>query len=247
MTVGPVHLSLGGGYLRIKISEKSELLRGVHSIFFVNVLGCERGEGFLGYTITCGPANAYLLNEVLRYLKEQGIEATLGAGAAEILHKLQNDAAQLATARSIGKRLKDHPVRSIGVPGLRRPLKPYQIPAVAHLVKVQNAANFSVPGSGKTSITLAAYAILKYQKEINKLVIIGPRSSFMPWEEEYYACFRRKPASLRIVGAKTKRKRLYREADSKEIILLTYQMASNDSDDVANLLRRHKTMLVLDE
>lgn len=247
MTAVPVRVALGRGCLRVEIPARSELLSSVHRIFFINVLGFEQGEGFSGYSIKWGPADTYLINEVLRYLEEQGVAVTLDTGAAEIVHKLQSDAAQLETARSIGRRLKHRPVKLIEVPGLKRRLKSYQVPAIAHLIEVQNAANFSVPGSGKTSIALAAYAILKQQNEIHKLVIIGPRSSFMPWEEEYYACFHRKPASLRIIGPKSRRKKLYREADSREMILLTYQMTSNDSDDVANLLRRHKIMLVVDE
>ena len=58
----------------------------------------------------------------------------------------------------------------------------------------QNSCNFSVPGAGKTSIVYGAYNYLKSlpindPKRIDKLLIIGPLSSFAPWEKEYFATF----------------------------------------------------------
>ena len=63
-----------------------------------------------------------------------------------------------------------------------------------HLSFAQNACNFSVPGAGKTAIVYSAYAYLKNlpienEKHIDKLVVIGPLSSFAPWENEYEECF----------------------------------------------------------
>ena len=79
------------------------------------------------------------------------------------------------------------------MPKLKRRLKPYQIPAVAHALAVKNAANFSVPGSGKTTIVLCVFAILKTRKEVEKLVVIGPRSSFQPLRrDEFRGCFLRR-------------------------------------------------------
>ena len=52
-----------------------------------------------------------------------------------------------------------------------------------------NSCNFSVPGSGKTTIVYAAYTYLKALNKIDKLFIIGPLSSNMAWKNEYYECF----------------------------------------------------------
>ena len=43
----------------------------------------------------------------------------------------------------------------------KRTLKDYQKPSVDHLYSVGNGANFSVPGSGKSTIALAAYSLMK--------------------------------------------------------------------------------------
>ena len=118
---------------------------------------------------------------------------------------------------------------------------------MAHAIATKNAANFSVPGSGKTTVVLSAFAILRARKEIERVVVIGPRSSFVPWEEEFYACFLRKPRAVRISGSRTSRAKLFRLADAKELVLLTYQMASNDRESLVSLLQRAPTLLGLDE
>ena len=72
----------------------------------------------------------------------------------------------------------------------------------------QNACNFAVPGAGKTSIVYGAFAYLKslsedHPKHIDKILVIGPLSSFAPWENEYEACFGKKPESQRLSGDDT--------------------------------------------
>jgi predicted LPLAT superfamily acyltransferase len=46
----------------------------------------------------------------------------------------------------------------------------------------QKSCNFSVPGAGKTTIVYAAYTYLRsvndIDKKVDKLVVIGPKSSF---------------------------------------------------------------------
>src|SRR3546814_1677823 len=74
------------------------------------------------------------------------------------------------------------------------------------LAFAQNVCNFSVPGAGKTSIVYAAYAYLQSlpaedPRSIERLLIIGPLSSFKAWEDEFEEIFCRKPDSRRISGA----------------------------------------------
>ena len=75
-----------------------------------------------------------------------------------------------------------------------------------HLAFSQNSCNFSVPGAGKTSIVYAAFSYLNNlgkssNKYVNKIVVVGPLSSFKPWEDEYYNCFGRKAKSFRFSSA----------------------------------------------
>lgn len=135
-----------------------------------------------------------------------------------------------------------------------------QLLAAYHLAFSQNAANFSVPGAGKTSIVYGAYAYLKslpfdHPKHVNKLLVIGPLSSFGPWEDEFQECFGRAPLSHRLSGGihPGDRKRVFYSENSNytdiELLLTSYQSASNDVEDIQHYLERpnNKVMVVLDE
>lgn len=233
--------------LTVGVLKDSALLSGVHRIYFVNVLGFEPSSDPVGYVIKSRASDPSLLTGVIDYIREQQIQPELNAGVRAAIQRFQAASDDLTAARHVGREIKSAPPKSIDVPRLRRALKAYQVPAVAHAIAVKNAANFSVPGSGKTAIALSVFAILKAHKEVEKIVVIGPRSSFQPWEEEFWACFLRRPRSVRISGMRSKRMKLYRRAEMAELVLLTYQVASNDRDKLSSLLQQHKSLLVLDE
>src|SRR3546814_10975209 len=80
-----------------------------------------------------------------------------------------------------------------------------QLLSAFHLAFSQNACNFSVPGAGKTSVVYAAYAYLKSlppedPKSVDRLLIVGPFSSFKAWEDEFASIFDHKPVSRRLSG-----------------------------------------------
>jgi len=241
------HLRLERGSLKVGVQKNSDLLSGVHRIFLVNVLGFEPGDDFAGYVLKGVGGDLRILTDVVNYLREHQVDPKLDASAKAVIQRFQDATDQLATARIAGRAVKSRPPKIVDVPGLKRPLKLFQVPAVAHAIAVKNAANFSVPGSGKTAIVISAFAILRARKELNHLVVIGPRSSFVPWEEEFSACFLRRGRSVRLSGARHERMKLYRLANNKELLLLTYQTASNDRECVISFLQRHKTLLVIDE
>lgn len=247
MSTSSVKLRLAESTLKVIGDKESEILSPSHRIFFLNVVGFSPAESFSGYQARFEAARPQLLEEIVDYLKQQGFEVKYDRAVHELLGKLHADAGKLEEACSLGRRLKSSPVTSVKVPGLKRSLKPYQTPAIAHMIELPHVANFSVPGSGKTSIVLAAYAVLKKARKIDALIVIGPRSSFVPWEEEFRECFRRSPRITRIVGSRHARKRLYRKAETNELTILTYQMAANDAGDIFKLLKRRRIMLVIDE
>ncbi|MDG6919662.1 MAG: DEAD/DEAH box helicase [Nitrososphaerota archaeon] len=246
MATGPVEVVVQDQELRIVTTPDSDLLSGEHRIFLSNVLGLGRSEEFDGYS-TSGSRVIEAMKDVVEYLRGKGILVKFDEGAREIVEGLDEQKRLLERTLIEGRSLKHRWVRRVTVPGLRRPLKSYQIPAVAHMVAVENGANFSVPGSGKTTIALSAFKVLKDLGKVEKLVVVGPRASFMPWEDECRSCFGKAPVRVRMVGTPTAREQLYRLADRAEMVLMTYQMASNDKDELATFLRRHRSMLVLDE
>jgi SNF2 family DNA or RNA helicase len=241
-----VEIQLSGQRLSVKAAAKPELLRSPHRVFFMNALSFEGDDARKTYRLE-GESAASAVTEVVRYLQDAGFSFALNDEAQNIYQSSRNDEVALDSAVETGKRLKTHPQNRISIPNLKRAYKPYQAPAVAHLVNVAHAANFSVPGSGKTAIVLMAFAVLRASRTIDKLVVIGPSAAFVPWEEEAKATLARAIRTVRIVGPRNQRVRLYRKAETATLILLTYQMASNDAKELTAILRRHKVMLVIDE
>ena len=132
-------------------------------------------------------------------------------------------------------------------PSFRRELKPFQLVPARHLTEIPYAANFSVPGSGKTTLVLAAYAILKSSAVVDKLLVICPRAAFDPWVEEFQGCFGRRPRAARMLGTSDARDDLFDRADNYELFLASYQMMANERDQFASLLRSFPVLMVLDE
>lgn len=141
-----------------------------------------------------------------------------------------------------------------------RSLYDKQLLASFHLAFSQNACNFSVPGAGKTSIVYAAYSYLNslspdHPKYVNKILVIGPLSSFGPWEDEFYLCFGKTPHSVRLSGGMPKEDRdrhllsIKPVEETPELTLMSYQSVPNNIASLMYYLQRNgnKVMVVLDE
>ena len=136
-----------------------------------------------------------------------------------------------------------------------RTLYPLQLLSAYHMAFAQNSCNFSVPGAGKTSIVYGAYAYLHSlpiddPKRIDNIFIIGPLSSFGPWEIEFNECFGRAPSLTRLTGkmSRTEKELYLSKLSVSEITLTSYQSVPTLVDEMINFLKNHKrTMLVLDE
>ncbi len=139
---------------------------------------------------------------------------------------------------------------------LIRELYPLQELSAFHMAFAQNSCNFAVPGAGKTSIVYGAYAYLKSLPEedprhVNKLLVIGPLSSFAPWENEYEECFGVKPNSFRMSGdpnvsIEKKLEHLY-SPNTPELSLIFHGGVDRFQTDIIDFLKRNKTMVVVDE
>jgi len=132
-----------------------------------------------------------------------------------------------------------------------RKLKDHQIKAYFHLSLLGNGANFSVPGSGKTSVVLAHFERLRLEKEVNILFVVGPASSFGPWRYEFEAVLNRKPKYTILAGGdRSQRLEDYFKPDNfSELYLTTFQTLLNDQQYVSTLFmnRSVNSYLVVDE
>ena len=121
----------------------------------------------------------------------------------------------------------------------------YQKESVEHMMEIGNAANFSVPGSGKTTITYAAISRWLEDGIIQKIFVIGPTASFLPWEEEYQICFNKKPRSCRVSGAFSKE--FHNLGESYDLFLTHFNTAMNRQWEIQNFMQKWKTVLIVDE
>ena len=139
---------------------------------------------------------------------------------------------------------------------LKRKLYPLQLLSAFHMSFAQNACNFAVPGAGKTSIVYGAYAYLKSlpdddSRHVDKLMVIGPLSSFAPWENEYYECFGHSTSFKRLSGSSDikrdeKLQHLY-SGEPSEVTLIYHGGVHSLEQDILDFLKRNKTMIVVDE
>ena len=139
---------------------------------------------------------------------------------------------------------------------LKRTLYPLQLLSSFHMAFSQNSCNFAVPGAGKTSIVYGAYAYLKNlpptdPKHVDKLLVIGPLSSFAPWENEYEECFGVKPTSFRMSGnaeisRDLKKQHLY-SGNPDELTLIFHGGVPSYESQIIDFLKKNKTLVVVDE
>lgn len=117
---------------------------------------------------------------------------------------------------------------------------------------MRKSANFSVPGSGKTSSVYGVFSFLSYKGLVDKIVMIGPRSSFISWKDESYNCFsnKRKLELFNIQDYSNSRDKknalLYKAVHKKNLLLFNYESLDSILEEVKNIID-DKTLLVFDE
>lgn len=116
-----------------------------------------------------------------------------------------------------------------------RKLKPHQLKAAFHLYLIHNGANFSVPGSGKTSVVLSVYEKLKEESKVNVLFVVGPPACFGPWKNEFIETLGRKPKHKVLAGGDkgSRKSEYFANSDNKlELYLTTFQTLINDQKEI---------------
>src|ERR1043165_878070 len=106
------------------------------------------------------------LDKVLSYFGKHGIAHEVAHEVAESRAALNALRDQLRKAIERGARLKNGRLAaadsatflSLVAERIPRKLKEHQLKAALHLLAVTHGANFSVPGSGKTTVVLAVFA-----------------------------------------------------------------------------------------
>lgn len=125
--------------------------------------------------------------------------------------------------------------------GFKRKLKNFQLDNLAQVLRLPHAADFSVPGAGKTTLALAAHAIRKHRKQVTRLMVIAPIAAFEAWKEEAVACFINPLKVVFYSGPST-----FISSDT-DILVSTYNRVANDYDRIREFVGSAETQVILDE
>lgn len=134
-----------------------------------------------------------LVLKVTNYLTRCDLVYDLRPEISSLLEQNQNARAEISSSLAAGGQLKDgefdmsatQDFQSFLDQNIPRKLKDHQFKAALHLLTVRNGANFSVPGSGKTTVVLSVFQKLRILNEIDALFVVGPPACFAPWRREY--------------------------------------------------------------
>lgn len=120
---------------------------------------------------------------------------------------------------------------------LTRTLAEPQMWDAFHAVNMVCASNFSVPGTGKTTIAYGSFGYLsspENDRKVKRVVMIGPKNSFMAWKREFELCFGDKRElkcfniqDKRFHNANQRTAALIQAYENCNLILLNYDCLQN--------------------
>ena len=128
-----------------------------------------------------------------------------------------------------------------------RVLRPHQELGLAHALTAANAANFSVPGSGKTATALAVAASHLATGTIRSVVVIGPLACFGPWEQETRAALGDRIPIRRVRGAARARRAIYTTVSAGTLLLVSFASAAADRLALIDFCKANEVMIIVDE
>jgi len=201
-----------------------------------------------------------LFQKLINFFNKEGLKYQLTESANKRYVDLQNKNIDFSERKEILKKFKHgefdknayKSFNSFLTSSITRPLKDHQKKAAFHLYMAKNGANFSVPGSGKTSVVLSVYEKLRTEGLVDTLFVVGPPASFGPWKHEFEVTLGRIPKYQILAGGDRNIRKLeyYPDGDSKsELYLSTFQTVLKDQEEIINLFKsvHIKPFLVIDE
>ncbi len=129
-------------------------------------------------------------------------------------------------------------VSGLGV-GWRAPLTAFQASDAAALAGLSHGANFSVPGAGKTRVALAVFQFRRQRGEVERALVIAPKSAFDTWDEEADTAFG--PGGL-VVTRWTSG-----QVPSADLVVTNYERLADGAGALEAWLIARPSMLILDE
>lgn len=180
--------------------------------------------------------------EVLRELRRAyNLPLTIGPRLRDRLAKLADDRARREHAVSAAAFGPDEMTALLQGAGFKRTLKPFQLKNLCRLAALPHGADFSVPGAGKTTVALSAFAATKAVHRVERLLVVAPLAAFAAWKEDSQACF---GSSFKVS--------VHLGPDSIipascDLLLTNYHRLAGDYDRLRAWISERRTHVVLDE
>ncbi|MBC2276056.1 DEAD/DEAH box helicase [Listeria welshimeri] len=190
------------------------------------------------------------LDEFANFCKKNNISITLDESAKKRILEFKKNkkivkSANLSPLKNLSdKKIEDFLLKSNLT---KRYLYPHQLSVLKKLISLPNGANFSVPGSGKTTVTLALHMLIRDAD--TKLLIISPKNAFSAWDEVINDCIDDSVQPdwkfTRLTGGKENIEHLL--SKGKRTYILSYDQLRTTQNIVYEFLTNNKVHLVLDE
>ena len=153
----------------------------------------------------------------------------------------------------LGPRFREF--RDIVNASIVRPLRARQMLDAFFMATVGRAADFSVPGAGKTATVLGVFAYLRHLGLVRRVVVVCPKNGFESWEREWVAtfgdklplrCFSLGDPNVAGMSAGQRRNALSLDSGACNLLTFNYESLSNYVRELRAIVA-DRTLLVFDE
>ena len=133
---------------------------------------------------------------------------------------------------------------------LDRPLREMQMWSAFYMHQMKKAANFSVPGAGKTSMIYGVFAYLNSPQvnKVDRIIMVGPKNSFLAWKQEFQENFGNKK-ELKLLDIHDEEAPIIEleiNSANKNLILINYESLQKYENVLCDIIDE-RSMLIFDE
>lgn len=159
----------------------------------------------------------------------------------------------IADDPQLGPRFREF--RDVVNASMVRPLRDRQMFDAFFMAAVGRAADFSVPGAGKTATVLGVFAYLRHLGLARRIVVVCPKNGFESWEKEWVAtfgeklplrCFSLGDPAIAAMSTERRRNALSLDSGACNLFAFNYESLSGYVRELHAIIP-DQTLLVFDE